>query len=138
MVFKPDLEKNQVIDNNDLCSIFNCNPQGGMRRSLTTNTLIVVSNRTTDFYKDEWKDSVLHYVGMGLKGDQSLSFRQNKTLNHSQTNGIRVHLFEVLKKGRYTYRGEVKLVGQPYNPKEGQPDVEGHNRLVWIFPLKLI
>ncbi len=31
--------------------------------------------------------------GMGMVGDQSLSFAQNKTLAESGTNGIGVHLF---------------------------------------------
>jgi len=51
---------------------------------------------------------------MGLKGDQSLNYSQNKTLHESPTNGVKVHLFEKLTEGLYTYRGEVKLVGDPY------------------------
>jgi 5-methylcytosine-specific restriction protein A len=136
MVFNPGLEKNQVIDNNDLCSIFKCSPQGGMRRSHRTNTLAVISDHTKGIYGDKWINGVLHYVGMGLLGDQSLDFHQNKTLAQSQTNDVKVYLFEVLTRGEYTYRGEVKLVGEPY--KTNQLDREGNNRLVWIFPLSVI
>lgn len=33
-----DLEKGKIYLNNDLVEIFKCSPQGGMRRSLKTNT----------------------------------------------------------------------------------------------------
>jgi 5-methylcytosine-specific restriction protein A len=135
MVFNPGLEKNQVIDNDDLRSIFKCSPQGGMRRSHSTTTLVVTSNPNS-IYGDKWINGVLHYVGMGQRGDQNIDSRQNKTLAQSQTNGVKVYLFEVLTRRRYTYRGEVKLVGKPYRAE--QPDKEGNKRLVWIFPLQVI
>jgi hypothetical protein len=49
MVFNPDLEKNQVIDNDDLRSIFKCSPRGGMRRSHKANTLVIISDHTKGF-----------------------------------------------------------------------------------------
>jgi 5-methylcytosine-specific restriction enzyme A len=134
-MFNPSLEIDQVIDNHDLCSIFKCSPQGGMRRSLRTNSLVVISDHTKDFYGDKWNGGILHYVGMGLVGDQKIDFHQNKTLANSQTNGISVHLFEVHKVSKYTYRGKVKLIDKPFTEK--QKDMEGNNRLVWIFPLKV-
>ena len=136
MVFNPGLELNQVIDNDDLCSIFKCSPQGGMRRSHRTNTLVLISDYTKGIYPDKWIEGVLNYVGMGLTGDQKLDHAQNRTLNRSQTNGVKVYLFEVSHKGQYTYRGEVKLVGKPYT--KSQPDIEGNNRNIWIFPLKVV
>jgi 5-methylcytosine-specific restriction enzyme A len=134
-MFNPGLNISDVIDNHDLCSIFKCSPQGGMRRSLRTNSLVVISDHTKDFYGDKWNGSILHYVGMGLVGDQKIDFHQNKTLAASQTNGISVHLFEVLKVGKYTYRGKVMLADKPF--REKQKDMEENNRLVWIFPLKV-
>jgi 5-methylcytosine-specific restriction protein A len=136
MVLKPSLEKNQEIDNTDLCSIFKCSPQGGMRRSHETNTLVLVSKQVKNLYRDRWKNGTLFYVGMGQIGDQRLDFKQNKTLAESQTNGVKVHLFEVLKIGKYTYRGEVKLVDEPKKEKD-HLDIKGNKRLVWIFPLKI-
>ncbi|MFV8112025.1 HNH endonuclease, partial [Enterobacter cloacae complex sp.6700816] len=72
---------------------------------------------------------MLHYTGMGTKGDQSLSFQQNKTLAGSGTNGISIHLFEVFKDQEYTYMGEVILDGTPY--PETQPDEQGKLRKVY-------
>ncbi|MBF4318380.1 HNH endonuclease, partial [Vibrio anguillarum] len=83
-----------------------------------------------------WSDGVLHYTGMGTKGDQSLTFQQNKTLAESRTNGVTAHLFEVFKEQEYTYVGEVVLDGKPY--AETQGDEQGNPRKAYIFPLKLV
>lgn len=107
-----DLEIGSVIDNRQLCEIFKCAPQGGMRRSHRTNTLVLISDRTK-LYKDEKKDDIYYYTGMGQRGDQQLT-GQNKTLAESRTNGIDLHFFEVLKSRQYTYRGRVELAGEPY------------------------
>ena len=47
---------------------------------------------------------------MGKKGDQDLEYRYNKKLVESNSNGvdINIHLFEVLEKNAYVYRGIVK------------------------------
>ncbi len=81
-----------------------------MRRSLRTNTLVLINNHTKAVYPDRWIDGVLHYVGMGLTGDQDINHAENITLCRSQTNGVKVHLFEVFIVGQYKYRGEVKIV----------------------------
>lgn len=73
---------------------------------------------------------------MGSEGNQSLSFMQNKTLNESRQNGVAVFLCEVFKGQEYTYRGQVELVADPYPDR--QPDKNGHDREVWVFPLKLM
>jgi 5-methylcytosine-specific restriction enzyme A len=136
MVFNPKLQKDQLIDNQYLCSIFKCSPQGGMRRSLKTNTLVLISDQTKRVYRDLWKDGVLHYTGMGLRGDQTADTGQNKTLRDSLINGVQVFLFEITLPGLYKYRGEVKLIGEPYQSK--QADKAGLSRTVWMFPIKLI
>jgi 5-methylcytosine-specific restriction protein A len=122
-----------TLTNDRLCEIFQCSPQGGMRRSLKTNTLVLVSNHVDSVYHDRWIDGVLHYTGMGQKGDQSLDFMQNKTLAQSGSTDVAVHLFEVHVDGIYTYVGIVRLEGDPYT--ETQPDADGAMRAVWVFPL---
>lgn len=129
------LKKDQVLSNNELMAIFKCSNTGGMRRSWKTNSLVIVCNHTKSFYQDKWKNGILHYTGMGLKGDQSLSFMQNKTLAESKTNGVEIHLFEVFETSKYTYKGEVSLSAEPY--KDRQTDINNQERNVWIFPLKL-
>jgi 5-methylcytosine-specific restriction protein A len=107
-----------------------------MRRSRGTNTLVLVSNHVKSVYGDRWISDTLHYTGMGLVGDQDLNKTQNKTLNESSTNGVGVHLFEVFVDKEYTYQGQVRLEGVPY--QERQPDSEGNIRNVWVFPLRLV
>ena len=126
----------EKLNNAELCDIFGCSPQGGMRRAHKTNTLVIVSNHIKSIYDDRWTDGVLHYTGMGTKGDQSLMFQQNKTLAESGSNGVAVHLFEVFKDQEYTYVGEVVLAESPYS--ETQDDEQGKPRKVFIFPLTLI
>lgn len=128
------LKINEVVNNQKLCDVFLCAPQGGMRRSKRTNTLTLISDKTK-LYDDKLINGIYHYTGMGQSGDQTLTF-QNKTLAESDENGIEVHFFEVLRSKEYTYRGQVELAGEPY--QEQQPDRDGHTRLVWVFPLRLL
>ncbi|MBB3763439.1 HNH endonuclease [Sphingomicrobium lutaoense] len=129
------LELGAQLSNDELCAIFLCGPQGGMRRSKRTNTLVLICNHLDSIYEDRWIDGVLHYTGMGQKGDQSLNFMQNRTLAESSRNGVAVHLFEVFtpKPRIYTYAGEVVLADEPY--QEVQPDEDKNDRKVWVFPL---
>ena len=72
---------------------------------------------------------------MGPTGDQSLTYAQNRTLAESPNTVIPVHLVEALEPLKYTYAGEVQLIGTPY--QEEQFDDEGNTRKVWMFPVKL-
>jgi 5-methylcytosine-specific restriction protein A len=136
MTFDPALKPGEEIDNDTLCEIFKCSPQGGMRRSNKTNSLVIVSNHVESIYEDRWDAAdTLHYTGMGREGDQSLNAAQNKTLAQSRMIGIDVFLFEVHAPKVYTFYGRVELSGDPY--PETQPDVKGNERRVWMFPLRL-
>ncbi len=128
------LKPGTILNNTELCEYFLCSPQGGMRRSHKTNTLIIVSNHVESVYEDRWIGDELHYTGMGQVGDQGL-INQNRTLAESNSNGISVHLFEVFVDKEYIYQGPVTLVGDPY--QKIQPDANKQDRLVWIFPVKL-
>lgn len=132
------LSPGDILLNDDLCETFLCSTQGGMRRSNRTNTLLIISDHVESIYEDRWIEDVLHYTGMGKKGDQSLSWMQNKTLNESLLNAVDLHLFEVFESSsskEYTYTGEVVLSDNPY--QEIQNDEDGNLRNVWVFPLKV-
>lgn len=124
------------LNNAELCNIFLCSTQGGMRRSTKTNSLIIVSNHVKSIYEDRWIGDTFHYTGMGTKGDQSLNFSQNKTLKNSNATDISVYLFEVFIDKEYTYIGKVQLSAPPYF--ETQPDENGLVRKACVFPLKLL
>ena len=122
-----------VVTNEEMRSAYKIGKMGGMCRSKTYNCLVLISDHTKGLYDDKWYGTELHYTGMGQEGDQTLTGNQNGTLYHSNTNGVEVHLFEVIDKGEYTYRGVVKLTGDPYQDK--QPDRNGKVRKVWMFPI---
>lgn len=136
MVFDPGLKIGKTLDNGGLCSIFGCGTQGGMRRAIRTNSLVIISNHIDSIYDDRWVDGVLHYTGMGRKGDQSLTFMQNRTLTESDVNDVNIFLFEVYRNKQYTFSGKVKLAALPF--KETQPDEDGNIRVVWVFPLGVL
>ena len=125
-----------IVSNEEICRVFLCSPQGGMRRSLKTNSLVLISGTKRSVYVDRWDGDVFHYTGMGLHGDQSLYDGQNWTLVGSPKNGVKVYLFEAIEKNRYRFEGQVELAADPY--QEQQIDSEGRTRLVWVFPLKRI
>jgi len=133
--FSVPINSTDTIDNDTLRAIFKCSSQGGMRRSIRTNSLVLISDHTKSTYEDKWIGKIFHYTGMGLTGEQSLSFHQNKTLVESKENGVNLYLFEVFEEGHYVYIGEVELTDGPYRSR--QPDSEKTIRDVYIFPLKL-
>lgn len=136
MAFDPGLTPGAEINNTELCEIFGCSPQGGIRPSRSTNTLVLISNRRKSIYVDEWKDGVLHYTGTGQEGDQRLDYGRNKTLARSAQTGIEPFVFEVFQDKHYTFVGRVQLADDPYS--ESQPDKNGVMRAVWVFPLRLV
>ena len=125
----------EKFTNNQVSEIFLCSTQGGMRRSLKTNTLVLISNKIKSIYQDRMIGNNIYYTGMGQVGNQSLSGTQNKTLNESNSNGVDIHFFEVLEEKVYEYVGEVFLAAKPF--QEIQPDSNNTNRSVWMFPLQL-
>lgn len=58
----------------------------------------------------------------------------NATLAESGSNGIDVHLFEVIDAGEYIYCGRIEFVCKPYT--DIQPGEDGNVRNVWMFPIK--
>ncbi|WP_243765237.1 HNH endonuclease [Bacillus arachidis] len=133
MTMTRPLAINEVVNNQQLCEVFLCAPQGGMRKSNRTNTLTLISDKTK-LYDDRVDGEIYHYTGMGQTGDQKMS-GQNLTLAESDQNGVEIHFFEVMKQREYTYRGQVELAGAPY--QDQQKGQDERQRLVWIFPLRL-
>jgi mutator protein MutT len=124
--------------NDDIQRIYLVSSQGGMRKSNRANSLILFAlHNTSNPYKDNWgKDGIMHYTGMGLSGNQSIDYAQNKTLSESHSNGVDIHLFESHEPREYIYRGRVKLTAAPYYITE--KDKDGKERQVIKFPLKLL
>jgi len=128
------LKSGDTLTNEQLQKYFICSPQGGMRKSNTTKTLILTLDHVNPIYKDKWIDDILYYTGQGQYGDQELT-RENKILAQSDNNGVRVVLFEKYFKNQYTFIGEVTLLRSP--KIENQRDFNNQMRKVFVFPLKL-
>lgn len=103
-MFNPGLEIGQILKNADIVEKFKCGNMGGMRRSKTTNTLVIVSDYTKGLYHDKWIGGVLHYTGMGKSGDQDIRWSQNATLADSD--------FKTVKHKKYGV-GLIKKVEGP-------------------------
>ena len=48
MTFDPRLKIGQILKNADLVDTFKCGNMGGMRRSKTTNTLVLITDYTVN------------------------------------------------------------------------------------------
>ena len=121
--------------NNDISAVFKCSNQGGMRRSLKTNSLILIAKHNNSLYDDVWDNNgILYYTGMGMVGDQNINFSQNKTLLYSKEKNINVYLFESYKSDEYYYAGEVEVAGNVLETNE--LDKNSDLRRVFKFPLK--
>ncbi len=136
MSFKHNLVIGERYTTYFIQELFQHNRYRGMRYSTKTNTLVLISDHIKSPYEDRWIDGILHYNGMGLLGNQSFEFMQNKTLYESNNNGVEIYLFEVFDstKDKYIFMGQFKLCGEPYTQK--QFDNEGTLRDVCVFPLK--
>lgn len=132
-----DFEIGNIYSNNEIASTFKCSNMGGMRRSLATNSLVLIAKHTNPLYDDQWtEEGILNYTGMGTVGNQSITFGQNKTLAASKQSGIKVYLFESYKDNEYYYCGEVQLCDNIYTDYE--IDNDGNTREVIKFPLKRV
>lgn len=116
----------------EIMETFKFSDIAGMRFSKENNILVIVFDHNK-IYDDFWEDDILYYTGTGRFGHQNLEISENKILYESETNDVKIHLFEVFEERVYTYQGEFKLAGDPY--KDIQPDANGFNREVWMFPL---
>ena len=135
-MFNPLFEIGDIVTNADIMKEFQCGNSGGMRRSIKTDSLILITDHTKGLYDDIWYGDILHYTGMGKSGNQSLDYMQNKTLCYSNHTSISIFLFEVIIKTQYTFRGQVKLFEPPYQSKQkGEDELE---RAVWVFPLAIL
>ena len=120
----------------ELREIFGGSFYGGMNICHKTNSLVLISKHYGNLkYKDEWKDGVLYYTGMGQIGDQTMSMG-NKALQDAKSNSVTVFLFEDFKPTEHKYFGKVSLFKSPYQDREF--DIHENDRFVWKFPLKLL
>ena len=129
------IKKGTVMSNHDIVITFKCGLQGGMRRSLKTNSLVLISTKEQmeilnvhkTGNKNRWD-----FIGMGRNGDQKLDYLQNKTLLESNENGVHIYLI-IKENNEYIFIDRVLLIDNPV--LKSQKDEDGRVRRVWVFPL---
>lgn len=125
----------KVLSNNEIMEKFKCGCEGGIRKSKTTKTVVLVNNRIKNIYPNVWQNGILYFSGAERSGDQVIDKGLNKSLLSAFENDWPVYLFEVSEPKKYTFLGRVELFEEPFQKKE--KDISGMQRNVWKFPLKL-
>jgi len=128
-----NIEIGEVLENKQIADMFLCSNQGGIRKSLKTKSIILITKFDCDTYRHRQQDGIFYFVGQGKKGDQSLT-RQNKSLAQAHIEGFKLYLFEMYEAKKYKFFGEVYLYASPQI--ESQLDEDGVLRDVFVFPLK--
>lgn len=128
-------QKGMVLNNKQITEVFGCQFEGGIRKSKKNHLLVLINDLAQSLYQNRWEKDVFYFTAIGKKGNQSLETPwQNRDLSQVNIAGQRVFLFEKLKPAHYRFQGEV-VVGQPVT--EIQPDEAGHDREVFVFPVRL-
>ncbi len=112
-----DFIKGHVYTRQDLISAFggSFNRVRGITPINRLNLIVLVSvHAGRRGYEDKlFSNDIMLYSGEGKTGDQKLEGR-NKSVYTAKDNGKTLLLFVVLDPGKYTYFGEVVLVGEPF------------------------
>ena len=124
-----------VFTRDQLMSIFKISGQSGMMKTNTLNALVLTTSEESIYGDSSIENGTIQYTGEGQEEDQTIT-KNNKTLFYSKENNLPVYLFTKDKKRRYTFEGRVELYDKPYQTPEN--DINGKERLVWKFPLKVI
>ena len=116
---------NEVVTPSQLADLFQVKTLKHSRFIKETNTLILISDYTKGTHLNKWIGDTLHFTG-----NHKLTGSTYSKLADSRTNGVTIHLFQVMNPGEYTYCGPTKLVGDPYT------EMGSDNHLVWVFPIR--
>lgn len=126
----------ETFTRDQLMRIFKISGQSGMMKTNTLNALVLTTSEDNGIYDDSRiENGIIQYTGEGQTGDQQIT-KNNKTLYESRETGIPVYLFSKDDRRRYTFEGRVELYNDPYQLPE--KDINGNERLVWKFPLRVI
>ena len=118
------LKTNEVVTPSQLADLFQVKTLKQSRFIKETNTLVPISDYTKGDRPNKWIGDTLH-----LTDNRKITGSTYSKLADSRTNGVTIHLFQVMNPNEYTYSGLVKLAGDPYT--ENGPD-----GLVWVFPVR--
>lgn len=118
------LKINENVSHSRLADLFGVKSLKQSRFIKESKTLVLISDYTKGDYPNKWVGGTLH-----LTGNTKITGATYSKLADSRTNGVTIHLFQVLTPGEYTYSGPVKLAGDPYTEM-------GPAGLVWVYPIQ--
>lgn len=118
------LKTNEVVTPFQLADLFQVKTLKQSRFIKETNTLVLISDYTKGDRPNKWIGDTLH-----LTGNHKITGSTYSKLADSRTNGVTIHLFQVMNPKEYTYSGLVELAGDPYTEN-------GPEGLVWVFPVR--
>ena len=134
--FISNINIGDIFNREQLMAIFKISGQAGMMKTNTLNCLVLTTSEYNGVYEDGVvQNGTIMYTGEGLTGDQLIT-KNNKTLYESRETKIPIYLFTKDKLRRYIFEGRVELYSEPYQAIE--KDINGNERLVWKFPLRVI
>lgn len=142
-MFDPKLAIGQVLSENEVNSLFHCQPFKGIRMGMNNTVIVIVSGSAKKaIYNDVWEGNTLLYNGMDVSSDEN----GNQTLETAGSNNnlklyktwenpdsADVFLFVKKESNKCVYKGQVHLREKPYQVTR-HDDV---TRKVWVFPLQL-
>lgn len=125
-----------VFTHDQLMKTFKISGQSGIMKTNSLNCLVLTTSEENGVYDDSTvENGIITYTGEGLTGDQTIT-KNNKSIYESKENELPMYLFSKDKNKKYIFEGRVELYDIPYQVQE--KDINGDNRLVWKFPLKII
>lgn len=114
-----DLVIDKIYNDNEICNAFHCSPDGIIRTSYDTNTLVLIAKHNNPHYDYNWgSDGILYYTVINSEDNQNISYLKNKILSTIKKKNIKVYLFQSYKDDEYYYDGEVELSGTITEAKE--------------------
>ena len=142
-MFDPKLAIGQVLSENEVNTIFQCQPFKGIRMGMNNKVIVVISGSAKrKIYDDVWDGDTLLYNGMDVssdgKGNQTLETaganNNSKLYNtYLHPESADVFLFVKSESNRCVYKGKVRINKEPYQAQRH----DDPTRKVWIFPLQL-
>lgn len=118
------LKTNEVVTPSQLADLFQVKTLKQSRFIKETNTLVLISDYTKGDRPNKWIGDTLH-----LTGNHKITGSTYSKLADSRTNGVAIHLFQVMNPDEYIYCGLTKLAADPYTEN-------GPEGLVWVFPVR--
>lgn len=143
-MFNPGIAIGQVLTEDEVHDIFECQITVGIRLSTKNNLIVIMSGSAKKkVYDDVWdeKNDILFYSGTDINADE----QGNQTLitgngnNNSQLRDVwynkdkEIFLFVKKESNKCIYKGKVFLCEEPYMDWKD----EEHTCKKWVFPLKL-